>query len=491
MAETIEALERRIDALRVKVREAILSGERALASAHRASLKQAEQAWEDALAQAAQAQAGPRRRRARDNRAVRASRPARPSDPPGSLLPLREQVYEALSLLQVPAAPKLIATVHEAFFGSTFPTTRVTSLKRDEERSFRTAPFARPYYICAALSADYLSPSRGLLAVSTWPLELRVIGSLSPRVDFLTAAIRVAEAIERIPEPPVAARRLLERFAASIPGRSAAPAAAAAPPSSGRRRAAELTVHAGRRRQNAPRRGRAGAQARRRRAALRHDRVQGAGREGRRRVTGSQPGNPARSGLDRLRGRALPKNHDARTISALAANPGCARRALLDAAGVDKQRIAAHAGHAAPFGQSQFAIARGNAFEAQVKEGGGAQLLTLLREHLDLDVSEVGYADLNDIGGNDQRELRAPAHRARAHRRRPARPDAARPPAASAPGRRPARLPGAGPDRAPAGRHLPRHRDQDRSRSSTARPTGARWPRPRSSPPSTSAPCAT
>ncbi len=124
-------------------------------------------------------------------------------------------------------------------------------------------------------------------------------------------------------------------------------------------------------------------------------------------MTESQPKNPARfSGLDRLRGRALPKNHDARTISALAANPGCARRALLDAAGVDKQRIAAHVGYAAPFGQSQFAIVRGNAFEAQVKEGGGAQLLTLLREHIDLDVSEVGYADLNDIGGNNQRELR-------------------------------------------------------------------------------------
>jgi hypothetical protein len=241
VAETIEALERRIDALRVKVREAILSGERTLAAAHRASLEQAEQAWEDALAQAAPAPAGPE--------ATAPSEPANPPDPPdrpGSLLPLREQVYEALSLLQVAAAPKLIATVHEAFFGSTFPTTRVTSLKRDEERSFRTAPFARPYYICAALSADYLSPSRGLLAVSTWPLELRVIGSLSPRVDFLTAASRVAEAIERIPEPPPAARRLLERFAASIPGASAGGAGGggARPAVVREAAAAELTVHA-------------------------------------------------------------------------------------------------------------------------------------------------------------------------------------------------------------------------------------------------------
>jgi hypothetical protein len=240
VAETIEALERRIDELRVKVREAMLSGERSLASAHRASLKQAEQAWEDALAEAAEARSGPE--------ASAPPEPADPPDPPGSLLPLREQVYEALSLLQVPAAPKLIATVHEAFFGSTFPTTRVTSLKRDEERSFRTAPFARPYYICAALSADYLSQSRGLLAVSTWPLELRVIGSLSPRVDFLTEAIRVAEAIERIPEPPTAARRLLERFAASIPGASSAGAGGggggARPAAVREAAAAELSVHA-------------------------------------------------------------------------------------------------------------------------------------------------------------------------------------------------------------------------------------------------------
>jgi hypothetical protein len=212
VAETIEALERRIDELRVAVREAVLSGDQALASARRADLKRAERAWEDALAATVSAAPGPRVGPAAGSLA-----PDRPSEP-GSLLPLREQVYEALSLLQVPAAPKLIATVHEAFFGAAFPTTRVTSLKRDEERSFRTAPFARPYYICAALSADYLSPSRGLLAVSTWPMERRVIGSLSPRVDFLTAAIRVADAIERIPTPPPTARRLLQRFAASIPG---------------------------------------------------------------------------------------------------------------------------------------------------------------------------------------------------------------------------------------------------------------------------------
>ena len=262
VAETIVALERRIDELRVAVREAVLAGDRALAGQRRSALRSAERAWEDALDEAAPGLTDPARTDPARTDPARTD-PSAPTEPgahawtaapaepsqssepaarPGSLLPLREQVYEALSLLQVPAAPKLIATVHEAFFGATFPTTRVTSLKRDEERSFRTAPFARPYYICAALSADYLAPSRGLLAVSTWPLELRVIGSLSPRVDFLTAAIRVAEAIERIPEPPAAARRLLQRFAASVSGAISA-GGGVAPAAVSEAARAELTVH--------------------------------------------------------------------------------------------------------------------------------------------------------------------------------------------------------------------------------------------------------
>lgn len=107
--------------------------------------------------------------------------------------------------------------------------------------------------------------------------------------------------------------------------------------------------------------------------------------------------------LDRLRGRTMPRGHTARTISALAANPGCARRALLDAAGSDKEKVAARAGYPAPFGQSEFAISRGSAFEARVKENGAARLLALLRDRLDLDIGEVGYADL---GGGESLELR-------------------------------------------------------------------------------------
>jgi hypothetical protein len=227
VTEPVESLESRISQLLTAVREAVLAGDREHASALRHQLRQAEQAWEDALA------------RAQDNRSESLRDTASAQGP---LLPLREQVHEALSLLTVPAAPRLIATVHEAFFATTFPSARLTSLKRDEERSFRTAPFARPYYLCAALTADLLAPARGLLAISTWPMERRVIGSLSPRVDFLTGAIRVAEAIERLPAPVPAARRLLWRFAASIPG-AAANATQLEPQAVRQAAAAELGVH--------------------------------------------------------------------------------------------------------------------------------------------------------------------------------------------------------------------------------------------------------
>ncbi|WP_131737469.1 hypothetical protein [Actinomadura roseirufa] len=110
--------------------------------------------------------------------------------------------------------------------------------------------------------------------------------------------------------------------------------------------------------------------------------------------------------LDRLRGGAPPRNHDARTIAALTANPGCARRGVMDAAGVDKDAVARELGFPSPFGQSQFAITRGNAFEAQVKADGCAELLTLLRDGLGLAVPEVAYDDLEVVAGNEGRELR-------------------------------------------------------------------------------------
>ncbi|MFF3684881.1 hypothetical protein [Streptomyces sp. NPDC002187] len=91
------------------------------------------------------------------------------------------------------------------------------------------------------------------------------------------------------------------------------------------------------------------------------------------------PTTALRQRLAELRGPAAqPHPLDARALAALAANPGCKRRALLDGAGVDKGALASALGSPATFGQSQFAFMRGNAFEARVKADGGRELLKLL-----------------------------------------------------------------------------------------------------------------
>lgn len=92
-----------------------------------------------------------------------------------------------------------------------------------------------------------------------------------------------------------------------------------------------------------------------------------------------------------------PRPLDARALAALAANPGCRRRALLDGAGVDKGALARALGTPAPFGQSQFAFARGNSFEAKVKADGGAELIRLLCAQTGETPPEPGEVALPDL----------------------------------------------------------------------------------------------
>ncbi|GIG85474.1 hypothetical protein Pen02_04100 [Plantactinospora endophytica] len=211
----MEALERRIDALRAEIRRSVVARDTARTRGLRAELRTAEQEWEEAITDLAE-EAG-------DAPSAGAAPPATAGrSSAGSLLPVREQVHHALTLLSVPAAPKLVAEVHAAFFGAAaagaLAAGKLTHLRRDEKRSFSTAPYARPYYLCAALTAEHLAPARGLVAVSTWPLERRVVGPLSPRVDFLTAAVRVAERANTVPAGNPMLARLVWRFASNIPG---------------------------------------------------------------------------------------------------------------------------------------------------------------------------------------------------------------------------------------------------------------------------------
>ncbi|GAA4999127.1 hypothetical protein GCM10025734_33420 [Kitasatospora paranensis] len=106
---------------------------------------------------------------------------------------------------------------------------------------------------------------------------------------------------------------------------------------------------------------------------------------------------PLAQRLSELRGRAPQRSLDARALAALAANPGCRRRSLLDAAGVDKAAVAKQLGRPAPFGQSPFALARGNVFEARLKQDGYAALLEPLRRHLGLPAEDGAPLAVPDL----------------------------------------------------------------------------------------------
>lgn len=111
------------------------------------------------------------------------------------------------------------------------------------------------------------------------------------------------------------------------------------------------------------------------------------------------PPHPSEDRLAQLRGHLPPQSYSARKITALTANPACARRAVLDAAGVDKAQLALRLGHEPRFGQSPFAIARSQSFEALVMWGGYAELIRLLREELSVPVEEAAVADLHEVAG--------------------------------------------------------------------------------------------
>lgn len=210
MDEHLVALEKRMQQLQEAIRQALAEYDKTQASLLRQELTRTQRAW-DVLCGLDD---GP------DKTEAEPAAPAS-SEHDDSALPVRDQIQQALTLLTVPAAPKLLSQVHQAFFSGPLNTARLTTLRRDEERSFRSAPYARPYYICAAVTSDLLSPARALLALSTWPLEQRLVGPLTQRVHFLTSALRLADAAEHLPgepQPSPHVQQLLQHYSRNIHG---------------------------------------------------------------------------------------------------------------------------------------------------------------------------------------------------------------------------------------------------------------------------------
>jgi len=134
------------------------------------------------------------------------------------LPPARLQALHALAWLAVPAPPRLIVAVHAAFFpASDLSGGALARLLREDERAYaRGEP--SPYHLCPALTAAHLAPAHGLVALSAWPLERRIVGPLSRRADMLAATARVTEEAAGLSGASPLVTALLRELAADLPG---------------------------------------------------------------------------------------------------------------------------------------------------------------------------------------------------------------------------------------------------------------------------------
>ena len=111
--------------------------------------------------------------------------------------------------------------------------------------------------------------------------------------------------------------------------------------------------------------------------------------------------------LDSL-GRAIgTRNANARSTAALLSNPGCERRAVLDAGRVDLEKLAARLGAPTQFGQSPFAIGQGNRFEERIKADDYAALVAAINEVLGIfhELEELQSVNLERVGRLQGRAL--------------------------------------------------------------------------------------
>jgi hypothetical protein len=135
---------------------------------------------------------------------------------------LREQALDVIDEIGVPAAPALIEEMAWILTGAKIASSRFASLRRDEERAARRDFTARPAWIAPALSTTHLTPFLRLLTSSAWPIERRLIGGRSARVNHLAATLAFADRLDRmvVVDAPQAQdmERLVARFARGVPG---------------------------------------------------------------------------------------------------------------------------------------------------------------------------------------------------------------------------------------------------------------------------------
>lgn len=105
---------------------------------------------------------------------------------------LRETLLDCLSDFGLMAYSQQLAIYAKGRVGREIPSTRFSSLSRDEENAARNNR-TREVWLCHGLTFDRGEPIRRLWARSDWPLHERIVAPTTGRVLYLRTAARLAE----------------------------------------------------------------------------------------------------------------------------------------------------------------------------------------------------------------------------------------------------------------------------------------------------------
>jgi hypothetical protein len=131
---------------------------------------------------------------------------------------VRERAIAALSELEVPSSPRLIAAYSECRSGEPFDLRAIASIRRDENRSWNSGN-RRATYIVPSLESPLFVAGRGRFCLSHWPLWKRVITPLSTRTDHLRVCLHLAKLVLSLPADQTSAgalRSLLAEYALTV-----------------------------------------------------------------------------------------------------------------------------------------------------------------------------------------------------------------------------------------------------------------------------------
>lgn len=133
----------------------------------------------------------------------------------------RTVIVSALAELGAPVSPRAVADYARIRFGKDIDPATFASLRRDELRAYKRGTI-RPVFIVPALDGRRFLAVRGKVALSEWPLERRLIGPWSERVDHLYATRNVVKQFAWLSRahPTIAERfsTLVAAYATTVPG---------------------------------------------------------------------------------------------------------------------------------------------------------------------------------------------------------------------------------------------------------------------------------